>query len=151
MGDKFTAFSYTYSTSSYLTSYLPPISSRHLSLFFCWMSYLAWQKTLSLNKDLSERHFTLLCLLTSGHRSLIFFSQSLSSCLVSSHILINRDWRTPKPTRHASSAPTYPATSSRTVWSTSCLLSPPVSACSPFVALRALTILTPAALTATGQ
>uniref|UniRef100_A0A3B4YIB7 Receptor-type tyrosine-protein phosphatase F n=1 Tax=Seriola lalandi dorsalis TaxID=1841481 RepID=A0A3B4YIB7_SERLL len=61
----------------------------------------------------------------------------------------SRDWPTPKPTRHGSSAPTYPATSSRTAWSTSCLLSPLVSACSPSVVSRALTTSTPAASTAT--
>lgn len=69
----------------------------------------------------------------------------------SSHLSRNRDWPTPKRTHRASSAPTYPATSSRTVWSTSCLLSPPASACSPSAAWKAPTISMPAALTATGQ
>lgn len=63
----------------------------------------------------------------------------------------NRGWPTPKPTRLASSVPTCPATSSRTAWSTSCLSSPPASACSPSAASRAPTTSTPAASTATGQ
>lgn len=39
-------------------------------------------------------------------------------------------WPTLKPTRHASSVPTFPATSSRIGWSTSCPTRPHVSACS---------------------
>lgn len=79
------------------------------------------------------------------------FPFHLFPCLGSSHLSLNRDWPTPKPTRHALSAPTCPATSSRTAWSTLCLLSPRVSACSPSEASRAPTTSTPAASMATGQ
>lgn len=82
----------------------------------------------------------------------VFFMSfvSLSDIFPLSYVLSNRDWPTPKPTHHASSAPTCPATSSRTGWSTSCLLSPLVSACSPSVVLRAPTTSTPASLMDTG-
>lgn len=102
---------------------------------------------------LTRKHFRLLCYVYSRSQVTNFPSPplSLSPCLVSSHLSLNRDWPTPKPTHPASSAPTCPATSSRTAWSTSCLSSPPASACSPSVASRAPTTSMPAASTATGQ
>lgn len=127
MGENPGAFSYTYQQTILL------ISTENQNTDF-------WQGSIS---------DVFVCLLqVTGHS----FLPSISlPCLGSSHLSLNRDWPTPKPTRHASSAPTCPATSSRTAWSTSCLLSLPASACSPSVASRARTTLMPAASTATGQ
>ncbi len=86
----------------------------------------------------------------SDHFPLCFCQLVYAQALWTQHCF-HRDSPTPKPTPHDSSAPTCPATSSRTDSSISCLLSPHGCACSQSEEWRGLTTSMPAASMDTGS
>ena len=119
------------SFSSHFSYFCHPLPSfLPLSLFMPPISFLYLLLLLPINSLLAlSLHFLLiLFLLHTFHSTLVHFFTSLSLCVPSLHS--SSVWPTPKPTRRASSAPTFPATSSRIGWSTSCPTRPRASACS---------------------